>query len=46
MLRVKGWKKKLRDRGQWRLVVVDAKAHPGLYSRLAGRLHAEELLTI
>jgi GTP1/Obg family GTP-binding protein len=29
-LEVKGWKEKLRDREQWRLVVEEAKAHPGL----------------
>jgi hypothetical protein len=27
---VKGWKEKMRDREQWRLVVEEAKAHPGL----------------
>jgi hypothetical protein len=27
---VKGWKQKMRDRQQWRLVVEEAKAHPGL----------------
>jgi hypothetical protein len=27
---VKGWKKKMRDREQWRLVIEEAKAHPGL----------------
>jgi hypothetical protein len=27
---VKGWNEKLRDREQWRLVVEEAKAHPGL----------------
>jgi hypothetical protein len=26
----KGWKEKMRDREQWRLVVREAKAHPGL----------------
>jgi hypothetical protein len=29
-IKVKGWKKKMRDREQWRLVVEEAKAHPGL----------------
>jgi hypothetical protein len=24
------WKEKMRDRKQWRLVVEDAKAHPGM----------------
>jgi hypothetical protein len=28
-MEVKGWKKKMEDREQWRLV-VEAKAHPGL----------------
>jgi hypothetical protein len=32
------WKEKMRDRKQWRLVVEEAKAHPGLYHRLAGNL--------
>jgi hypothetical protein len=27
---VKGWKEKMRDKKQWRLVVEKAKAHPGL----------------
>jgi hypothetical protein len=27
---VKGWKKKMRDREQWRLVVEEAKAYPRL----------------
>jgi hypothetical protein len=29
-MEVKGWKEKKRDREQWRLVVEEAKAHPGL----------------
>jgi hypothetical protein len=29
-MEVKGWKEKMRDREQWRLVVEEAKAHPGL----------------
>jgi hypothetical protein len=29
-MEVKGWKEKMRDRKQWRLVVEGAKAHPGL----------------
>jgi hypothetical protein len=29
-VKVKGWKEKMRDREQWRLVVEEAKAHPGL----------------
>jgi hypothetical protein len=28
--KVKGWKEKMRNREQWRLVVEEAKAHPGL----------------
>jgi hypothetical protein len=27
---VKGWKEKMRDREQWRLVAEQAKVHPGL----------------
>jgi hypothetical protein len=29
-MEVKGWKEKLRDKEHWRLVVKEAKAHPGL----------------
>jgi hypothetical protein len=29
-MEVKGWKEKMRDREPWRLVVEEAKAHPGL----------------
>jgi hypothetical protein len=29
-LKVKGRKEKMRDREQWRLIVEEAKAHPGL----------------
>jgi hypothetical protein len=29
-IEVKGWTEKMRDREQWRLVVEEAKAHPGL----------------
>jgi hypothetical protein len=29
-MEVKGWKEKMGDREQWRLVVEEAKAHPGL----------------
>jgi hypothetical protein len=29
-MKMKGWKEKLRNREQWRLVVEEAKAHPGL----------------
>jgi hypothetical protein len=29
-MKVKGWKEKMRDREQWRLVVEEPKAHPGL----------------
>jgi hypothetical protein len=30
MMEVKGWKEKMSDRERWRLVVEEAKAHPGL----------------
>jgi hypothetical protein len=29
-IKLKGWKKKMRNREQWRLVVEETKAHPGL----------------
>jgi hypothetical protein len=29
-MKVKGWKEKMRNRKQWRLVVKETKAHPGL----------------
>jgi hypothetical protein len=29
-IKVKGWKEKIREREQWRLVAEEAKAHPGL----------------
>jgi hypothetical protein len=29
-MEVKGWKEKVRDREQWRLVVEETKALPGL----------------
>jgi hypothetical protein len=29
-MEVKGWKEKMRDREQWRLVVEEAETHPGL----------------
>jgi hypothetical protein len=29
-MKVNGWKGKMRNREQWRLVVEEAKAHPGL----------------
>jgi hypothetical protein len=29
-MKVKGWKEKMRNRKQWRLVVKEAEAHPGL----------------
>jgi hypothetical protein len=29
-MKVKGWKEKMRNREQWRLVVEEAKAHTGL----------------
>jgi hypothetical protein len=29
-MKVKAWKEKTRNRKQWKLVVEEAKAHPGL----------------
>jgi hypothetical protein len=29
-MKMKGWKDKMRNREQWRLVLEEAKAHPGL----------------
>jgi hypothetical protein len=29
-MKVQGWKEKTRNREQWRLIVEEAKAHPGL----------------
>jgi hypothetical protein len=29
-MKVKGWKEKIKNREQWRLVVKEAKARPGL----------------
>jgi hypothetical protein len=29
-IKVKGWREKMRDREQWRLVLEEANAHPGL----------------
>jgi hypothetical protein len=29
-MKVKGWKEKMRTKEEWRLVVEEAKAHPGL----------------
>jgi hypothetical protein len=32
-MKVKGWKEKMRNREQWRLVVKETKSHPGLQRR-------------
>jgi hypothetical protein len=29
-MKIRQWTEKAEDRGQWRLVVKEAKAHPGL----------------
>jgi hypothetical protein len=44
-MKARGWKEKMRDREQWRLVVEEAKAHPGLYCREQWRLDVEEAKT-
>ncbi|PNF24008.1 hypothetical protein B7P43_G08636 [Cryptotermes secundus] len=36
-MKVKGWIEKMRSREQWRLVVEETKAHPGLQRRVVGR---------
>jgi hypothetical protein len=33
VMRIKQWMEKMIDREQWRLVVEEAKSHPGLYRR-------------
>jgi hypothetical protein len=35
-MEVKGWKERMRDREQWRLVVEEARTHPGLSCRVVG----------
>jgi hypothetical protein len=35
-MRIKQWTEKAEDREQWRLVVKEAKAHPGLQRRVDG----------
>jgi hypothetical protein len=36
-MKLRGCKEKMRNREQWRLVVQEAKAHPGLHRRVVGR---------
>jgi hypothetical protein len=36
-MKVKEWKEKMRNREEWRLVVEEAKAHPGLKGRVVSR---------
>jgi hypothetical protein len=36
-MKVKGWKERMKNRKQWRLVVEEVKAHPGLLHRVVGR---------
>jgi hypothetical protein len=35
-MKIKRWMEKIEDREQWRLVVKEAKAHPGLKRREGG----------
>jgi hypothetical protein len=30
---IRGWTERARNRDKWRLIVKEAKAHPGLYRR-------------
>ena len=30
VMKIKQWMEKMKDRGKWRLIVVETKAHPGL----------------
>jgi hypothetical protein len=38
LLKVKGWKEKMRNREQWKLVVKEAKAHPGLQCQVKKKI--------
>ena len=36
-MKIKQWMEKMKDREKWRLIVEEAKAHPGLQHREKGR---------
>jgi hypothetical protein len=36
IMKIRHWTQKMRDRQQWRLVVEETKAHPGLFRREDG----------
>jgi hypothetical protein len=36
-MKVRGWIEKMRNREQWRTVVEETKAHPGVWLRVVGR---------
>jgi len=37
VMKIKQWMEKMKDREKWRLIVEEAKAHPGLQRREEGR---------
>jgi hypothetical protein len=37
VMKIKQWREKTKDRERWRLVVEEAKGHPGLERREEGR---------
>ena len=39
VMKVKQWIEKTEKREKWRLIVEEAKAHPGLWRREEGRMY-------